>query len=169
MPPHQWDLAQRHSRAQAIAHYPHQHRDAFATAVALVDLGVSLAADQYVGCVDHTARHVGVDVELRQDRYAVPDQPTYRGQDVAVGVLYPLRHHRAVQLQQHAVDGSGRADALQQLAENCVEDVAWRGPAGLSVGEQRGHQLEAFLLGAVEEAASGGVGPAELVQHLAAT
>ena len=131
----------------------------------LVDLRVGLVADEHVAELDHGRRDVGVDVELGDDRRPA-HHLAHGGEDMPLAVVDALGHHGAVEVEEDAVHRPGRLQASEHVAEDLVEDVAGDGRAGHGRGVDGGDQLAAVLPAPGQEAADGGVGAVEALEHL---
>ncbi len=151
--PDERDPAEGHRRTHTVVFDPHQYVSALAGALDLIDFRIGLPADEYVRLLDHLGRHVGVDVELGENRHVLSDALPEGREDVPVAVVDPLDDHGAVQLQQDTVDRSARIDSVQQVVQDGVEDVAGRRRARGGVGEDGRDEFETVIIRGLDESA----------------
>jgi hypothetical protein len=122
-----------------------------------VDMRVGLVAGDHRAAFGHAVVEVGVHVECHADRHAGRDGAD-AAQQFAFAVLVGLRHHRAVQVQQHRVAalGHGRADALGDVLEGGVVHQA----AGMGRGGDGHVVVGAGGFGQIDEGGDGRSGAA---------
>ena len=108
-----------------------------------VHVRIGLVAVEEIGAADHRLREVRVEVERHRDGDARPDRLPDGGDEVALAVVQPLRHHRPVEVEEHAREGAAPAEVREHPLLHVVEDVP-RHPAGRRGrrGDRR-HQGEA--------------------------
>ena len=61
---------------------------------------------EQVGAADHRLREIRVKIERHRDRNPRPDRLPHGRDEVALAVVQPLRHHRAVEIEEHARPGA---------------------------------------------------------------
>ncbi len=114
--------AKEHRRPRAAAGHAGQDRVQFLDARAVVDVRVLLHPDQDGPAGDHALADVAVQVQHRADRHLGTDKCAHRLQNVALAVGRALGHHRAVQHQQHRVDGTRGAQRVEHgIAQAGIE------------------------------------------------
>ena len=87
----------------------------FEAALGHVDVRERVVADQRVGGAHAERRVVAVQVLHEHQRTIEADTSAESRHDIAVGVVDSLGDHRAVQIEQHAVDRTGIGQALEQF------------------------------------------------------
>ena len=91
----------------------------------MVDVRIGAHGDQGIGVVGHRLGDVAVQIQRHDNRDARPDLGTQPAEQFALGVLVALGHHRAVQMQQRAVDAlGGGQEHVTDLVEQRVVDIA---------------------------------------------
>ena len=80
--------------------------------------------------LDHRVRHVDVQVERSDDRHVRPDDGADAAQQLALGVVVAVGHHRAVQLDEDHV-GAAAAIAVDQRGAHALERVRGDRAGGL--------------------------------------
>ena len=131
-----------------------------------VDVRVRVVADQGVGLLDHPGRDRGVKVQRRDERNGGADGLADRGEELALAVRRVLEHHRAVEREEHAVDGPGRGQPLEERVPHVIEGRPRHRPRRDRVGRDRRDHLDAGGFQHVEEAAHLGPGAAEARDEL---
>ena len=63
-------------------------------------------------------------VEADNDRYLVAHHAAHAGQQLALAVVVVLGHHRAVQVQVHAIDRQGFLQPRNHLASDALIGIA---------------------------------------------
>ena len=77
---------------------------------------VCAVADKRIDGVDHPVRHIGVQVECRDDRHVRPDDVADALEHDAFGVVLLGRDRRAMSAEIDAIDRQGRCEpALEAL------------------------------------------------------
>ena len=106
------------------------------------------------GCgVAHALADIPVEVQRGDDGRLVAYHLANAAEQVALAVLDVLDDHRAVQVQQHAVDGSHIGQALQKLSLQSPPRVGIHRRRRLGERPQHGRQLEVVFLGARDKSA----------------
>ena len=92
----------------------------------------------------HRFRHVGVEVERHGDGHRVTDRGAHGGEQIAFAVfgihgsvlgtlgsvLGTLRNHRAVEIQEHAVEQSRGTQVREETLRDVAIDVLGHAPGG---------------------------------------
>ena len=112
-----------------------------------VDMRVGLVAGDHVAVLGQAVVQVGVHVERDADRHGGDLAQT--AQQLAFAVLVGPGHHRAVQVEQHAIATLGHcvANALDDVLEGRV----FHRTAGRGVGGDRHHVVGASGFGELDE------------------
>ena len=136
---HQLDhpaIIERHHRPDLAADGPDDDGDEFLGALDEIDMRVFLVEDDGV-CEPHPLLgQVAMRIEFDADRHLRPDQSADMLEDVALAIVIAMRHHRAVQAEQHAVDRQGRLE----LPEDLVAHLLVIGLAQVPEGSAQKHE-----------------------------
>ena len=82
---------------------------------------IGVKADDHVGQLGHLRRNVGVQIECRDDGRVATDEFSHRQYEFALGVLMLLGHHRAMQIEKHAVDRQRGFETLEKPRKQFVK------------------------------------------------
>ena len=76
----------------------------------MVDMRRGAEPDDRIGVLDAVAGEIAVQVHRDDQRDIGADQLAHGGDDLAVRIVQLFGHHRAMQREQHAVEGARRLD-----------------------------------------------------------
>ncbi len=119
---------------------------------------IGAVGNQGVGVIGHQLRQRGVQVEHCDDGDIGPQPLAHAGQQFALAIIGVLRRHRAVEMQQHAIDAvAGRNDQAGKTLEGLGGDAARR----VGASDQRMDQRPAKTVGGLERRAHRAAGAAK--------
>ena len=133
-----------------------------------VHVGIGLVTVEEVGAADHRLREIGVKVERHRDRNPRADRLPDGRDQVTLAVVQPLRHHRAVEIEEHAREGASPVEVREHAFLHVVEDVPRHPPGRRGRGGDGRHQREARLRRGLDHAAEARAGVAEVLDDLPA-
>ena len=113
-----------------------------------VGVRILLHERQDVGAFHHPIRQVSVRIQDDHHGHVGPDNLACPAQDVAFAVQAILRHHRAVQHQEHGVHTLAAPQIIEQCVAHLLVVTLRHGRAGLGDGAQTDFHLCAELGGA---------------------
>ena len=93
---------------------------------------VRAVADKGVDRIDHAVRHVGVQVEGRDDRHVRPDDAAHQFEQHAFRIVLLGRHRRAVGADIDAVERQRRGQPALDRGEQFLEEVVLDRPVRLA-------------------------------------
>ena len=147
-------------------HGPEEEGGGLRAGLVEVDVGVRVVADQGVGLPDHAGRDGGVKVQRGDQGNGGAEGLADRGEELALAVRRVLEHHRAVEREEHAVDGPRRGQPLEERVPHVIEGGPRHRPRRDRVGRDRRDHLDAGGLQHVEKAAHLGPRAPEARDHL---
>ena len=113
--------------------------------------------------LDQPRRHVGVHVERHPDRHVRTDGGPHAPDDLGVGVGMLARDRRAVEREQHAVEGAAAIEGGEKIGDHRLEGVGRDRAHGGELVEDQRHDVDVGIVGAeLEEAAERRLGVREL-------
>ncbi len=118
--------------------------------------GYSFIETSTSALLHHRRCQVHVRVELGAHDHLGPHHGAHPGQHVAFAVVVALRHHRAVQAQQHHVHRQRAAQVGQQLVTQLLVGFARDGAAGLGARDHALDQASSRAAGATSRKAHSG-------------
>ena len=133
-----------------------------------VHVGIGLVAVQQVGPAHHLRGEVAVEVQRHRDGHRRPHRRAHGLDEVALAVVDALAHHRAVEIEQHAVERPRRVQVGEDALLDVAVDVPGDEPGGRGGRRDRGHEAHAVTFGGIDHAAQTGAGAAEGLDDLAA-
>ena len=135
--------------------------------LAHVDMGIGAERRHRIGQAQHARRHVGMQVQARDDRQAVADDGAQPLQQFALGIVMPFGDCRAVQVEVDRVEAVGRgvAQIRDDLAGDALERVGRDAVARHRAGPERRPQRPAAFLRRLGEPADRHAAAAHLVEH----
>ena len=137
-------------------------------AVRHVHVRVGLVAVEEIGALDHGLREVAVEVERHRDRDRRADGAAHGRDQVAFAVVQALRHHRAVQVEQHAIEPARGSEVGEHPVLDVLVDVARDEPRRRGGRCHRGQEHRAAALGRLDHAAEARARPAIRLDDLPA-
>ena len=161
-------LGPAHRWPNLAAQCAHDQVGGLAPALGQVGMREVVARDDDVGVRNHLRRDVAVQVERHKDRPVGSHDLPDGFEQVPLAVLDALRDHRAVQIEEPAVDGHGRLQVLDELTLEAAPGRRLDRRRRLRCGPQQPHELEPVLLGAFEIAGRLAVGSAVRLQDFLA-
>ena len=156
-------------RAHLALHRAFEQMGALPGAFVLVDMRIGAEGNQGAGIVGHGLRHVGVQVERHDDRHVGPEPSAQARQQLALAILVGVDDHRAMQVQQDAVDRTLTLDRREDHAADLLEGVIGHGARRIGVGRDRVDQRPTVFVGRLEGRAQGRAGAAERRRDLIVT
>jgi len=116
----------------------------------LVDMRIGAEGDEGARVVGHPLGDVGVQVQGHDDRNLGPEPGAQACQQFALAVLVAGDDHRAVQVQQHAVDRALVLGRVEDHAADLVKRVVGDDARRVGVGRDRVNQGPAIFVGRLE-------------------
>ena len=163
--PYEGDLVKGYRGAQTLLDDANENIGAFPPSLGHVHFGICFATDQHISLLSHPKRHVGVDVQLGNDRNFGPNQLSDGREDMAFTVRDPFRDHRAVKFKENAVDFSSGFDAMQQVVQDGIEVAPGKGSARMGFPKGGRYELSPVCGGTLDKATDRCVGAPILFQN----
>src|SRR3989454_357697 len=160
-------LPPRDRRAAPLGDDVAQPLGRLAAARVHVHVGVGLVAVEERGVAHHFGGDIRVEVERGDHGHRRPHRRPDGAQEVALAVLEPLGHHRAVQVEQHAVEAPGAAEVVEEPARGRLVEVGRHATRGRGGGREGGHEGDAARPRGLDHAAEAGARPAVRLEELA--
>ena len=149
------------ARLDLALHRAFEQFGALPGAFVLVDMRVGAERDQRARIVRHELSDVGVQVQGDDDRHVRAQHAPQPSQQFAFAVLVAVDDHRAVQMQQYAVDRLLPLGRLEHQAADLFERVVGDDARRVGIGRDRVDQGPAELVGRLERRAQCRAGAAE--------
>ena len=108
------DLGHHHNRVDFARHGLKEEAHAALASGAGIVMRVVGVGDQGGGMVDHALGDIGMQIEGGDDGNLVAQPNTNLHEEVALGIVFAIRQHRAMQREEHAVEFACQRDVLQQ-------------------------------------------------------
>ena len=155
-----------HDRGDLAADGPDRHVNRLVPALVAVHVRVLVNVEQRGRMLDHAIRHVDMEVEGRDDRYACSDLAAHCFEDGSLDVVDPLGGPGAVEGEADRVNLARLANAGEELGEHAIERRTLDRAGGVGRRREARNELDLSLFGGVDHAPEVGPHPPVLLDDL---